>query len=96
MMRDIKMAAYTGVVQETGWRVAASRDAPRHGAVIMDEERVIVTHPDEEHMVWALLGDVDYAFKVLDEAMRRRIALAAAKAQVNVRTWPFDTYVVSV
>jgi hypothetical protein len=57
----------------SGYPIIFSVHCPRPGAVVFQDEQVIVAHPWEEPHIWMLAGEADKAFQVLDGLLGRYI-----------------------
>ncbi|AXC36187.1 hypothetical protein SEA_LYELL_83 [Microbacterium phage Lyell] len=68
-----------------GVRVHTSERAPETGAIFDVTSDTIIVHPDEEHMVWASIGEVEYAFDMLDRTVKRQIDRHARHAEEKLR-----------
>lgn len=68
-----------------GVRVHTSQHAPMPGVIFDVTSDTIIVHPDEEHMVWASIGEVEYAFDMLDRTVKRQIDRHAKHAEEKLR-----------
>lgn len=83
---DVEYKDIGGVDKLMGISVVLSRHVPRPGAVVNVLTGELYVHPDEEHMVWASIGEVEYAFDMLDRTVKRQINRHARHAEEKLRT----------
>lgn len=68
----------------SGWPVVFSPHCPRPGAVVFEDEHVIVMHRWEEPHMWMAAGYADKAFESLDAILNRYITALTNEATARL------------
>lgn len=82
---EVQYGNMRAVDQLLGIKIVPNPHVPRPGAIVDITQRWLYVHPDEEHMVWASLGQVQEAFHVLNNSIQRQIDRHAKHAEEKLR-----------